>query len=113
MLHSLRAIAKSVPSNQSVYGFDSFHGLPKFWRIGFDVGKFSASSNGKAPIFEEKNITLRKIIIDGLFEETCDIFFKLQREQKNTIAYYCIQIVIFIPAQKLYLMLYREIYGGY
>jgi hypothetical protein len=34
-------------------------------------------------IFEEKNI---KIIIDGLFEETCDIFFKLQREQKNTIA---------------------------
>ena len=78
---SLKAIAKSVPSNQIVYGFDSFQGLPKFWRTGFDVGKFS-TSNGKAPIFEEKNIK----IIDGLFEETCDIFFKLQREQKNTIA---------------------------
>ncbi len=78
---SLKAIAKSVPSNQIVYGFDSFQGLPKFWRTGFDVGKFS-TYNGKAPIFEEKNIK----IIDGLFEETCDIFFKLQHEQKNTIA---------------------------
>ena len=78
---SIKAIAKNVPSNQIVYGFDSFQGLPKFWRTGFDVGKFS-TSNGKAPIFEEKNIK----IIDGLFEETCDIFFKLQREQKNTIA---------------------------
>ena len=78
---SLKAIAKNVPSNQIVYGFDSFQGLPKFWRTGFDVGKFS-TSNGKAPIFEEKNIK----IIDGLFEETCDIFFKLQHEQKNTIA---------------------------
>ena len=48
VLHSLRAIAKSVPSNQIVYGFDSFHGLPKFWRTGFDVGKFR-TSNGKAP----------------------------------------------------------------
>ena len=73
--------AKRFCYEAKFFAFDSFQGLPKFWRTGFDVGKFS-TSNGKAPIFEEKNIK----IIDGLFEETCDIFFKLQREQKNTIA---------------------------
>ena len=57
-------------TNQIVYGFDSFQDYQSFGELDLML-KFS-TSNGKAPIFEEKNIK----IIDGLFEETW-IFFQI------------------------------------
>lgn len=50
-----------------VYGFDSFQGLPEFWREGFDKGHFQTSS-----IPEIDNVEM----VVGLFQDTLDDFLK-------------------------------------
>ena len=95
---SIRDIANNVPSDQIVYGFDSFQGLPKFWRTGFGIGKFSMP-DGEAPIFgQHKNIK----VIKGLFEDTCDDFFKLQSEQNKTISLLHIDCDIYASTRTIF-----------
>lgn len=57
-----------------VYGFDSFYGLPEDWRDGFGKGAFNM--NGKYPRVN-KNVKL----IPGLFEDTLSNFLN-ENEQK-------------------------------
>lgn len=40
--HSLNELARRNPS-EKVYGFDTFEGLPEFWREGFPKGSFETS----------------------------------------------------------------------
>lgn len=58
---SLRLIAAHMPA----LGFDSFQGLPEFWRPGYDVGAFAQS---KIPQFENATAVV------GLFEDTLPTF---------------------------------------
>ena len=56
-------------TNDTVYGFDSFEGLPEKWRNGFDKGCFNR--NGNLPKVN-KNVTL----IKGWFDETLPNFIE-------------------------------------
>jgi hypothetical protein len=60
--HTINVVGKKL-KHWSVYGFDSFEGLPEKWRDGFDTGFFS--TNGKLPSVP-KNVTL----VRGWFDAT-------------------------------------------
>lgn len=65
---SLNEIARHCPSEQ-IHGFDTFTGLPEFWRDGFPKGAFDVSSEKLA---FEKNCVLHK----GLFDQTLPVFLQ-------------------------------------
>lgn len=65
---SLNEIARHY-SSENVHGFDTFSGLPEFWRDGFPEGAFDVSSE---KLKFEKNCKLYK----GLFEESLPEFLK-------------------------------------
>jgi hypothetical protein len=56
-------------TNNSVYGFDSFEGLPEKWRDGYDKGAFSRDGE-----FPEVNTNV--VLIKGWFSETLVPFLK-------------------------------------
>ncbi len=62
---SINYISKRIEKN-IVYGFDSFEGLPEFWRDGFGEGCFAIKCLPKV----NKNVTL----IKGWFNETLPVF---------------------------------------
>lgn len=64
--NSIRLIATDLP--YTVYGFDSFEGLPESWRQGFDKGTFRLKNDKLPPVPD--NVTL----IKGWFSETLPIF---------------------------------------
>jgi hypothetical protein len=59
---SINYIAKKLP-NRSIFGFDSFEGLPEDWRTNFEHGAFS--TGGRLPQVQQ-NVTLLK----GWFDAT-------------------------------------------
>jgi hypothetical protein len=63
---TINYIAKQ--SNQTIYGFDSFEGLPERWRDGFSKGHFKVVKLPKV----ETNVTL----IKGWFNHTLSEFLK-------------------------------------
>lgn len=75
---SARRISRTI-SPEVLYGFDSFHGLPEFWKKtdkhGAQPGRFSLK--GRPPTDVEPNVTL----MVGLFEETIPKF--LEREPRQ------------------------------
>ena len=62
----------SSMTNQKVYGFDSFKGLPDYWRIGHDVGSFARDDIPKV----NENVEL----IIGWFDDTLDDFLSIHKE---------------------------------
>jgi hypothetical protein len=62
---TLKVIAKKYPGR--TFGFDSFEGLPEYWRDGFPTGTFRVS---EIPIIEHASI------IDGLFQDTLETFLR-------------------------------------
>ncbi|MUG94037.1 class I SAM-dependent methyltransferase [Scytonema sp. UIC 10036] len=64
--------------NCQIHGFDSFEGLPEFWRSGYDTGAFKVE-HSKLPIFNP-NVCLHI----GLFEDTLKNFVE---EYKQPIAF--------------------------
>ena len=62
---TINHIAKKIKYN--IYGFDSFEGLPEFWREGFEKGTFNLEK--KLPIVEP-NVKL----IKGWFDKTLQNF---------------------------------------
>lgn len=58
----------------TVYGFDSFEGLPEKWRDGMDKGAFS--TNGEFPVVRD-NV----VLIKGWFQDTLKVFLK-QNDKK-------------------------------
>jgi len=65
-------------TNDKVYGFDSFEGLPEKWRDGFDKGLFN--KNGKLPDVNQ-NVEL----IKGWFNETIIPFIQSQNKKVSFI----------------------------
>jgi len=70
---TINYIARKLPSFD-VFGFDSFEGLPEFWRDGFDKGTFSLNSLPEV----EKNVKLYK----GWFDDTLPPICK-RKQTKN------------------------------
>jgi hypothetical protein len=69
-------------TQDTIYGFDSFEGLPERWREGFEKGKFS--TNGEFPKVE-KNV----LLIKGLFQDTLPDFLKMKNEKISFIHVDC------------------------
>jgi hypothetical protein len=65
-------------TNETVHGFDSFEGLPEYWREGYDKGAFS--TNGNLPEVNQ-NVTL----IKGWFDNTLPDFIKTQNKKVSFI----------------------------
>lgn len=68
--HTIKSASQTLPATWTLYGFDSFEGLPEFWRKGFDKGCFSLKGN--QPNIVDKNI----VLIKGLFQDTLPSFIK-------------------------------------
>ena len=66
---SINYIAKKIPE-KTIYGFDSFEGLPEYWREGFNKGTFFVQE--LPPV--EKNV----ILIKGFFKDSLPTFLKNQ-----------------------------------
>jgi hypothetical protein len=69
-------------TNETVYGFDSFYGLPETWRDGFEKGVFNMDG-----IFPEvrSNVTL----IKGLFQDVLPDFLLEQNKKVSFIHIDC------------------------
>ena len=65
-------------TNDKVYGFDSFEGLPEKWRDGFDKGAFNL--NGNLP-----NVNNNVTLIKGWFNKTLPEFIKTQNKKVSFI----------------------------
>ncbi len=64
---TINYIARKLP-NRTVHGFDSFEGLPEFWRDGFEKGMFAVKMLPSV----QTNVELHK----GWFNETIPAFLK-------------------------------------
>ena len=65
-------------TNDKVYGFDSFEGLPEKWRDGFDKGCFNRNGN-----FPKVNSNVE--LIKGWFDETLPNFIKNHNKKVSFI----------------------------
>jgi hypothetical protein len=65
-------------TSDTVYGFDSFEGLPEKWRDGFEKGAFNR--DGDLPIVND-NV----VLIKGWFNETLLDFIKTQNKKVSFI----------------------------
>lgn len=65
-------------TNDKVYGFDSFEGLPEKWRDGFEKGTFNL--NGNLP-----NVNNNVTLIKGWFNKTLSEFIKTQNKKVSFI----------------------------
>jgi hypothetical protein len=65
-------------TNNTVYGFDSFEGLPEKWIDGWDKGKFN--KNGQLP-----SVNSNVVLVKGWFNETLPTFIKEQNKKISFI----------------------------
>lgn len=65
--YSINYMSALLPEAQ-FYGFDSFEGLPEFWREGYDKGTFK--------IDQKPQVNSNVEIVEGLFQETLPLFAK-------------------------------------
>ncbi len=93
-------IAKQVP--QTVFGFDSFEGLPEFWRDGFDKGTFALN---KLPKVEE-NV----VLVKGYFDQSLPDF--LLKYESEPIAYLHIDCDLYSSTKTLFEHLKSNIVPG-
>ena len=76
---SMRMLTELLPKDRSMYGFDTFTGLPQAWG---DEPAGSYSTNGVIPQFPP-NVSLRI----GLFEDTIEKFLKEKEVSKLPLAF--------------------------
>ena len=69
--NSIRALASAT--SETIYGFDSFRGLPEDWRFDAPRGIFSTARPANLP----DNVKL----VEGLFEETLPAFSKIMKDR--------------------------------
>jgi hypothetical protein len=62
-------------TDQPVYGFDSFQGLPETWRPGYEKGEFDR--NGTFP-----DVNPNVVLVKGWFNETLPSFIQAQKNKK-------------------------------
>jgi len=59
-------------TTQQIYGFDIFSGLPEIWRTGYPAGAFARKNL--------PNVNGNVELVEGLFENTLDIFLETHGE---------------------------------
>lgn len=67
-------------TDQTIYGFDSFEGLPEYWRESFDIGAFS--EGGRMP-----QVPSNVKLIKGWFENTLPIFLEEHEDKQISFAH--------------------------
>jgi|SaaInlStandDraft_5_1057022.scaffolds.fasta_scaffold59237_1 hypothetical protein len=97
---SINYIAKKL-NKLDIYGFDSFEGLPEFWRDEFDKGSFAIENLPQV----EKNIKL----IKGWFNETLPAFTKIE---KRNIAYLHVDCDLYSSTKTIFEALNNQIVTG-
>ncbi len=78
---SLNKLAKRAFPHK-VYGFDTFTGLPEFWRSGFPQGAFDVSG-------EKLRFATNCVLYKGLFDQTLSNFLKDVPDQARLIHVDC------------------------
>jgi len=68
---SITQLAKRNTS-RTVYGFDSFEGLPEHWMSGYDAGHFAC---------ELPKVPENVVLVKGWFNETLPLFLEQNKEQ--------------------------------
>lgn len=71
---TLKVIAKKYPGK--TFGFDSFQGLPEFWRDGFPTGTFKVNEIPKID---------NALVIEGLFQDSLEPFVSSLSEEISFI----------------------------
>jgi len=96
---SINYIASNV--TQTVHGFDSFEGLPEFWRDGFDKGTFEI--NGLPAV--RPNVLLHK----GWFDKTLPAFVQ---KNNDTIALLHVDCDLYSSTKTIFESLENQIVKG-
>jgi len=88
-------------SNRTIYGFDSFEGLPERWRDGFGKEKFKVSSLPKV----RSNV----VLIKGWFNETLPLFIKNHNE---SIGFIHVDCDLYSSTNTIFQLLEKRIHPG-
>lgn len=97
---TINYISKGIKT--TIFGFDSFQGLPEFWRDGFPQGEFAIDKLPKV----NKNV----LLVKGLFDQTLPVFLK---EYKNTpVSYLHIDCDLYSSTTCIFQNLYDNIVSG-
>jgi hypothetical protein len=98
---SINVIASLLDEGRTVYGFDSFEGLPEDWRAGFPQGRFKV----RKPPRVRRNVQLVK----GLFQDTLPGF--LQKQEGN-VAFLHVDSDLYSSAKTIFDSLDHRIVKG-
>ena len=98
---TINHIARRVPS-RTVYGFDSFIGLPEDWKGGIKKGSFSTNGN---PPQVMKNVRL----VVGMFEKTLPEFIT---KHKDDVAFLHIDCDLYSSTSTVFRFLEGRIKSG-
>lgn len=96
---TINYIAKKT--SRKVYGFDSFEGLPEFWRDGFPKGEFAVENLPQV----ESNV----VLVKGWFDKTLPDFI---RNKKEKIAYLHIDCDLYSSTKTIFDELKGKIVSG-
>lgn len=99
--NTLNHTARKIKSK--IYGFDSFQGLPEFWREGFPAGAFELAA-GKLPKCEQ-NVEL----VIGWFEATLPSFVQKHPEP---VAFLHIDCDLYSSTKTIFEKIGRQIVAG-
>jgi hypothetical protein len=99
---TINYIAKQV--NTVVHGFDSFEGLPEYWRNGFDKGTFALEDETQLPSVGE-NVKLHV----GWFDETLPSFIE---ENSENISFLHIDCDLYSSTKTIFKFLQERIKSG-
>lgn len=90
---SLRRLCKATP--RTVYGFDSFKGLPENWRPGMGKGYFACDG-------PPRDLPANARIVEGLIQRTLPTFLQQHRE---LVAYAHIDVDVYSSAKSILAMI--------
>jgi hypothetical protein len=99
--NTLNYTARKIKSN--IYGFDSFQGLPEFWREGFPAGAFDLTAD-KLPKCE-RNVEL----VIGWFETTLPPFVQ---KHSGPVAFLHIDCDLYSSTKTIFEKIGRQIVAG-
>ena len=97
---TINYIAKQLSGQ--IYGFDSFEGLPEFWRDGFGEGTFATTGLPKV----KENVTL----IKGLFDDSLPTFISEHRDEQ--VAFLHVDCDLYSSTKTIFQLLHDKIKPG-
>ncbi|PWV51531.1 class I SAM-dependent methyltransferase [Chitinophaga sp. S165] len=97
---TINHIAEKLPGHQ-VYGFDSFEGLPEFWRDGYEKGHFAVT--------ELPQVAANVTLVKGWFDQTLPDF---KAKNDSALAYLHVDCDLYSSAKTIFDMLKDNIVAG-